>query len=428
MVKINQRLFQEAKKYIPGGVNSPVRSFKAVGGSPVFVKRASGSKFLGEDGKTYIDYCMSWGALLLGHSNPQVIREVKKAVVRGTSYGAATKIEIEFAKAICRAVPSIERLRLVSSGTEAAMSAVRLARAYTKKNKIVKFKECYHGHSDSFLAGRSAGAPKSLEETVISLDYNNLGQVQDAFSRDNDIAGVIVEPIAANTGLILPEKGFLEGLRGITKQCGALLIFDEVITGFRFCFAGIQKVFKISPDLTCLGKIVGGGFPLAAFGGKKEIMEMLAPLGSVYQAGTLSGNPVAVSAGLQTLKMLKRNGFYEGLVRKSEGFYREMDNLISKSRRPLRLNRYGSMFHFGFEDKKQFALFFHLLLAKGVYLSPAGDEVCFLSAAHTNEDLKYTLKAIDYALGVIASEAKQSQKRDCFVADAPRNDKVVSKR
>lgn len=395
----DDKLFLEAKKYISGGVNSPVRSFKAIGGSPVFVKSASGARFLGENGRTYIDYCMSWGALILGHSQKQVVARVKKAVGKGTSYGIATQIEVEFAKAVCRAVPSIELARLVSSGTEAAMSAIRVARGYTKKNKIIKFKECYHGHSDFFLAGRSSGVPKSLDETVISLDYNNLEQVQDAFSRDNDIACVIVEPIAANAGLILPEKGFLEGLREITKQCGALFIFDEVITGFRFCFGGIQKVFKITPDLTCLGKIAGGGFPLAVFGGRKEVMEMVAPLGSVYQAGTLSGNPVAVNAGLETLKLLKKNGFYERLNRKSELFYRELENIISKSRAEVRLSRYGSMFNFSFEDRSKFAVFFHLLLAKGIYLSPASDEVCFLSAAHTNEDLKYTLKAIDYALG-----------------------------
>jgi len=428
MVKINERLFQEAKKYIPGGVNSPVRSFKSVGGAPVFVKKAFGSKFLAEDGKTYIDYCMSWGALILGHSQKQVIARVKKAVEKGTSYGIATKIEVEFAKTISQTIPSIELARLVSSGTEAAMSAIRLARAYTRKNKIIKFKECYHGHSDFFLAARSAGVPKSLEDTIISLDYNNLEQVRDAFDRNNDIAGVIVEPIAANSGLILPERGFLESLREITKQHGALLIFDEVITGFRFCFGGIQNIYKIKPDLTCLGKIAGGGFPLAVFGGRKEVMEMVAPLGSVYQAGTLSGNPVAVNAGLETMKLLKKKGFYKRLNRKSESFYREIENLTGKSRRGVRLNRYGSMFHFSFEDRSKFAVFFHLLLAKGIYLSPAADEVCFLCAAHTNEDLKHTLKAVDYALGVIASEAKQSQKRDCFVADAPRNDKVVSKR
>ena len=394
----NDRLFAEAQKYIPGGVNSPVRSFKSVGGSPVFVKRASGSKFIGEDGKTYIDYCMSWGALLLGHSNSRVVACVKKAVEKGTSYGAATKLEIEFAKRIIQAIPSIELARVVSSGTEAAMSVIRLARAYTKKNKIVKFKECYHGHSDFFLSGRSAGIPKNLEENVIELDYNNLEQVQDAFSRDNDIACVIVEPIAANTGLILPEKGFLAGLRKITKQCGALLIFDEVITGFRFCFGGIQKAFKIKPDLTCLGKIAGGGFPLAAFGGKKEIMEMVAPLGSVYQAGTLSGNPVAVSAGLATFTMLRAKDFYKKLNQKSEAFYKELEKILRKSGVSARLNHFGPMFHFGFQDKSKFASFFHSVLSKGVYLSPAPDEVCFISAAHTDKDLGYTVNTIEDAL------------------------------
>ncbi len=397
MVKINQRLFEQAQKYIPGGVNSPVRSFKAVGGAPVFVKRASGSKFIGEDGRKYIDYCMSWGALLLGHSHPKVVQEVKKAVERGTSYGAATKIETELAKVICKAVPSIELLRLVSSGTEAAMSAVRLSRAFTRKNKIIRFKECYHGHNDFFLAGKSAGLTDNLAKDVIILSYNNLSQVEEALRKDKDIACVIVEPIAANSGLILPEKGFLEGLRGLTRKYGALLIFDEVITGFRLCFGGAQNIFKISPDLTCLGKIIGGGFPLAGFGGRRDIMRHLAPEGSVYQAGTLSGNPVAVSAGLKTLAMLKAAGFYKKLEDKSQIFYTKIKQIIQKSAKNVELDYCGTMFNFNFQNRGEFSRFFHILLSKGIYLSPAPDEVCFLSAAHTREDLGHAIKAVDYA-------------------------------
>ncbi len=396
MVKINERLFQEAKKYIPGGVNSPVRSFKSVGGAPVFVKKASGSKFLGEDGKTYIDYCMSWGALLLGHTRPEVISEVKQAVERGTSYGAATRAETEFAKVITKAIPSCELARLVSSGTEAAMSAIRVARGYTRKNKIIKFKECYHGHSDYFLSGKSSGIPKNISRDVYNLDYNNLAQVEETLAKDKDIACVIVEPIAANTGLILPLKSFLEGLRKLTLKHKALLIFDEVITGFRFCFGGVQNIFGITPDLTCLGKIIGGGFPLACLGGKKEIMRHLAPLGSVYQAGTLSGNPVAVNAGLKTLEILKRPDFYKRLNEKAGSFYERIDRIIENKKANAVLNRFGTMFNFSFKDKKQFNGFFHNLLARGVYLSPAGDEVCFISAAHTDNDFEITLKALNH--------------------------------
>lgn len=394
----NYKLFRSAKKYIAAGVNSPVRSFKAVGGAPVFVKRASGAKILGEDGKSYIDYCLSWGALLLGHAHPTVISATKKAIENGTSYGTATKRETEFAKIITEAIPSIERLRLVNSGTEATMSAVRLARGYTKKNKLIKFKECYHGHSDYFLAGKSAGIPQNLCRDVINLDYNNLEAVEAALKKDNDIACVIAEPIAANKGLILPEKGFLEGLRRLTSRYNALLIFDEVITGFRFCFGGIQNISKIRPDLTCLGKIIGGGFPLACFGGKREIMQHIAPLGSVYQAGTLAGNPVAVSAGIKTLNLLNTEGFYEKLKQKSILFYARLEELIEKSSVRLNLNHSDSIFNFDFENRNDFRKFFHLLLSQGAYLSPAPDEVCFLSSAHTQKDLDYTVNAVNYAL------------------------------
>jgi glutamate-1-semialdehyde 2,1-aminomutase len=353
---VNYKLFRQAKSCLAGGVNSPVRSFKAVGGAPVFIKEALASKFLGEDGKTYIDYCLSWGALLLGHAHPAVIREVKKAVCKGTSYGAPTKIETEFAKVITKAVPAMERIRLVSSGTEAAMSVIRIARGYTKKNKLIKFKECYHGHSDYFLSGKSAGIPGNLSRDVISLDYNNLKQVEEVLEKDKDVACVIVEPIAANTGLILPLKSFLAGLRKLTLKHKALLIFDEVITGFRFCFGGAQNIFGIDPDLTCLGKIIGGGFPLACFGGKLKIMQQLAPEGGVYQAGTLSGNPVAVSAGFKTLEILKAGDFYKKLNAKSDLFYRKLDETIENTKAKVFLNRFGPMFNFCFQDKNKFYL------------------------------------------------------------------------
>ncbi|OGX52127.1 MAG: hypothetical protein A3G37_02560 [Omnitrophica WOR_2 bacterium RIFCSPLOWO2_12_FULL_46_30] len=397
MAEINERLFREAKKYIAGGVNSPVRSFKAVGGAPVFVKKASGSKIFGEDGKTYIDYCLSWGALLLGHAHRDVSLEVKKAVEKGTSYGAPTKIETEFARRITKAVPSMERIRLVSSGTEAAMSAVRAARGYSKKNKLIKFKECYHGHGDYFLAGKR-GVPENLSRDVLNLDYNKLEQVELALSEDRDIACVIVEPIAANSGLLLPQKSFLEGLRKLTLRYKALLVFDEVITGFRFCFGAAQNVFGIIPDLTCLGKIIGGGFPLACFGGKDEIMRCLAPEGNVYQAGTLSGNPVAVRAGLKTLELLKTPGFYKKLNDKSELFYRRLDKAVETSGVGVCLNRFGPMFNFCFRDKLKFKKFFHQLLSCGVYLSPSADEVCFISSAHSDKDLNDTANAVTYAL------------------------------
>ncbi|OGX31998.1 MAG: hypothetical protein A3D27_03600 [Omnitrophica WOR_2 bacterium RIFCSPHIGHO2_02_FULL_46_37] len=397
MAEINERLFREAKKYIAGGVNSPVRSFKAVGGAPVFIKKASGSKIFGEDGKTYIDYCLSWGALLLGHAHRDVSLEVKKAVEKGTSYGAPTKIETEFARRITKAVPSMERIRLVSSGTEAAMSAVRAARGYSKKNKLIKFKECYHGHGDYFLAGKR-GVPENLSRDVLNLDYNKLEQVELALSEDRDIACVIVEPIAANSGLLLPQKSFLEGLRKLTLRYKALLVFDEVITGFRFCFGAAQNVFGIIPDLTCLGKIIGGGFPLACFGGKDEIMRCLAPEGNVYQAGTLSGNPVAVRAGLKTLELLKTPGFYKKLNDKSELFYRRLDKAVETSGVGVCLNRFGPMFNFCFRDKLKFKKFFHQLLSCGVYLSPSADEVCFISSAHSDKDLNDTANAVTYAL------------------------------
>ena len=397
MAEINERLFREAKKYIAGGGNSPVRSFKAVGGAPVFIKKASGSKIFGEDGKTYIDYCLSWGALLLGHAHRDVSLEVKKAVEKGTSYGAPTKIETEFARRITKAVPSMERIRLVSSGTEAAMSAVRAARGYSKKNKLIKFKECYHGHGDYFLAGKR-GVPENLSRDVLNLDYNKLEQVERALSEDRDIACVIVEPIAANSGLLLPQKSFLEGLRKLTLRYKALLVFDEVITGFRFCFGAAQNVFGIIPDLTCLGKIIGGGFPLACFGGKDEIMRCLAPEGNVYQAGTLSGNPVAVRAGLKTLELLKTPGFYKKLNDKSELFYRRLDKAVETSGVGVCLNRFGPMFNFSFQDRFKFKKFFHQLLSCGVYLSPSADEVCFISSAHSDKDLNDTANAVTYAL------------------------------
>ena len=325
----SKKLFEEAKKYIPGGVNSPVRAYKAVGGDPLFIKKAKGSKIYDVDGNEYIDYVMSWGPLILGHAHPQILEAVKIAVDNGTSFGAPTEVETELAKLIVQAIPSIELVRFVNSGTEAVMSAIRLARAYTNRDKIIKFEGCYHGHADSLLVKAGSGAAtlgiptslgvtKNIAQNTIVLSYNNIEEFEKTMEQvGKEIACVIVEPIAANMGVIPPKAGFLQSLRTITQQYKTLLIFDEVTSGFRVTFGGAQILYNIAPDLTCLGKIIGGGFPVGAYGGKREIMEYVAPLGPVYQAGTLSGNPVAMTAGLQTLRMLCNPGIYESLESKA---------------------------------------------------------------------------------------------------------------
>ncbi len=417
---LNKKLFNDAKQYIPGGVNSPVRSFKAIGGYPIFAKRASGSKLYGECGGKFIDYCLSWGTLILGHAHPEVTEALGQAIKNGTSFGTATKLETELAKLIVEAIPSIEQVRLTNSGTEAVMSAIRLARAYTKKNKIIKFEGSYHGHADYLLvkAGSgvatlgipdSLGVPKDFVKYTIVLPYNNIKKVKEAVKRyQKDLAAIIVEPVAANCGVVLPKRGFLQELRRIADNYNIVLIFDEVITGFRLSYGGAQTFFGIKPDLTCLGKIIGGGLPVGAFGGKKEMMQLLAPQGGVYQAGTLSGNPVAVTAGIITLKRLKENNPYGILEKKTLRLCEEIKLRAEKYSLALKINYIGSMFSIFFIDedvidyrtaKTQnidlFKRFFHGLLKRGVYFSPSGFEADFLSTEHTAEDIERTLEAID---------------------------------
>lgn len=394
MVKgVNKRLFAEAKKYIAGGVNSPVRSFCAVGGNPVFVKAGRGCRIYGEDGGVFIDFCLSWGALILGHADPRIVKTVKESTERGTTFGAPTKSETELAKLITAAIPSIERIRLTNSGTEAVMSAIRLARAYTHRDKIIKFEGSYHGHADYLLD--CAGVPKDFTKHTIALPYNNIEKVKEAVKRyQKEIAAIIVEPVAANMGVVLPKPGFLEELRNLCDKYGIVLIFDEVITGFRLTYGGAQKVFKIEPDLTCLGKIAGGGLPCAAYGGKREIMKLVAPEGKVYQAGTLAGNPLAVRAGIATLNILKESDPYEILNRKTEELCGQVRLSAQENRIRLKVNYIGSVFSFFFQDAEMFKSFFHRLLKEGIYFSPSALEANFLSTAHKAEDIGDTMRAI----------------------------------
>lgn len=424
MTSKNLLLFYEAQRFIPGGVNSPVRSFKSVGGVPVFIKQGKESKIYGEGGESLIDYCLSWGALILGHTHPKVTEALRRAIKKGTSFGTATVLETELARLIVEAVPSMEQVRLTNSGTEAVMSAIRLARAYTGKRKIIKFEGSYHGHADYLLVKSGSGIatlgiPDSsgvLEDSTkhtIVLPYNNIERVEEeAKKHREDLAAIIVEPVAANCGVILPQPGFLPGLRTVASRCNALLIFDEVITGFRLSYGGAQAFFDVKPDLTCLGKIIGGGLPIGAFGGSKEIMKLLAPLGSVYQAGTLAGNPLAVTAGITTLRILGEDNPYEALENKTQKLCQGIKEKAEKYKVKVRVNNLGSIFSLFFGNdrvvvnyriaKNQniglFKKFFHHLLAEGVYFSPSGFEANFLSTAHTSEDIERTLKVIDKAL------------------------------
>lgn len=394
---INSELFRETKSFIAGGVNSPVRSFKAVGGEPVFIRSGRGSKIHGEDGNKFIDYCLSWGALILGHSYPDVVCEIKKAVSSGASFGAVTKSETQFAKLIAGAMPSIEKLRLTNSGTEAVMSAVRLARAHTKKDKIIRFKNSYHGHADYLLDCK--GVPLSFKKHTLTVPYNDIKETRESVRKhEKDIAAIIVEPVMGNAGVILPEKGLLQGLRKLCDKFGVVLIFDEVITGFRISYGGAQGFFNVKPDLTCLGKIIGGGMPVGAFGGRQDIMNLLAPDGPVYQAGTFSGNPVTVTAGSTALKALKKLNPYEGLEKKTK---RLCDGIILKARDrgvKIGVNNIASMFSVSFEDTELFKKFFHGLLKRKIYFSPSMFETDFLSAAHTTDDIDTTLEAVDSSL------------------------------
>lgn len=423
----NAVLFERAQKTIPGGVNSPVRAFRQVGGVPRFVSKASGPYFWDANGQRYIDLIMSWGPMIVGHANPEVVAAVQKAAETSFSYGAPTEGEIELAERICELMPSIEQVRMVSSGTEATMSALRLARGYTGRDLIIKFEGCYHGHADSLLvkagsglltfadstqnAPSSGGVPQDLVKHTLVLPYNDVQAIEEVFKKQgNQIAAVILEPIAGNMNLIQPSKEFLSAIRNLTSKYGSVLIYDEVMTGFRVALGGAQSLQGITPDLTCLGKVMGGGMPMAAFGGKQEIMSKLAPLGNVYQAGTLSGNPVAVAAGLKTLEIISREGFYECLSGQTEKLMAGLKQAADKAAIPFAVDSVGGMFGFYFANQvptsyeavtktniEAFKKFFHLMLDQGVYLAPSAYEAGFTSIAHDNEVIEAIIVAAENA-------------------------------
>jgi glutamate-1-semialdehyde 2,1-aminomutase len=415
---LSEQLFSEALKYIPGGVNSPVRAFRAVGGHPFFVNNAKGSRVWDVDGNEYLDYVLTWGPAILGHAHPKIISAVKTAADRGTSFGIPNPYELAMAKLICSLVPSVEKVRMTNSGTEACMSAIRLARGFTKRDKIIKFDGCYHGHADSLLvkAGSgaltfgnpdSAGVPAAFTQHTIVLPFNDFEAVKAAFDANkNQIAGIILEPVPGNAGLYLPKPGYLEFLREITKAHGALLIFDEVMTGFRLAKGSAQERFHILPDLTCFGKIIGGGLPVGAFGGRAEIMDLLAPTGPVYQAGTLSGNPLAMAAGIAALEELETGGAYCHLEELGKHFEMGMKDAAKSAGVPVQFNICGSMFcaYFTSEhvhnvadamksDRERFRKYFHGMLDEGIYIAPSQFEAGFISTAHSMADIKKTISA-----------------------------------
>ena len=421
---LSEKAYKEAVKYIPGGVNSPVRALKSVGEAPLFVSKADGVTLTDVDGNSFTDFCLSWGVFILGHNHPQVNRAVKAAVDLGTSYGIPTLQETQLAKLLVESVPSLEKVRFVSSGTEAVMSAIRVARGFTKRNIIIKFDGNYHGHADHLLVAAgsgvatlngssSSGIPNDFTKYTLSLPYNDIETVKAVFEKQGDeIAAVILEPVAANMGVVVPSPEFLTGLRQLTLQYGALLIFDEVITGFRLALGGAQQRFGITPDLSTFGKIIGGGFPAAAFGGRADIMDILAPEGSVYQAGTLSGNPIAMASGIQTLQLLSQPDFYTNLETRSNAFIAELSEIIKA--KDIVLNHIGSMFTLffsdheirNFEDVKRsdterFAKFFRALLAQNIYFSPSAFEANFISASHTDQQLEQTIQTIKQVLTLI---------------------------
>ncbi len=424
----SHELFEAAQKHIPGGVNSPVRAFKGVGGEPIFFKRADGAYTWSESDKKYIDYVASWGPMVAGHAHPAVIKAVQETAANGLSFGAPTVLETIMADRLCELVPSMDMVRMVSSGTEATMSAIRLARGYTGRDKIVKFEGCYHGHSDSLLVKAGSGAltlgvpsspgvPAALAEHTVTLPYNDIAAVKEAFNHiGGQIACIIVEPVAGNMNCIPPVPGFLEGLREVCDEYGSVLIFDEVMTGFRVALGGAQAHYGIRPDMTTLGKVVGGGMPVGAFGGKRAIMEHLAPLGPVYQAGTLSGNPVAMAAGLATLKLASAPGFYDGISAKVEKL---VDGILAEANKagiPMSENHVGGMFGLFFTEEAKitsfgqavekcsadrFKLFFHGMLNEGVYLAPSAFEAGFVSSAHTDADIDATIAAAAKVLATL---------------------------
>ncbi len=423
----SQELFEEAQRYLPGGVDSPVRAFKAVGGTPPFIVRGEGARVYDADGNGYIDYVCSWGPLILGHAFPAVVAALQEAAAQGTSFGASCPQEVELARAITEAMPSVELVRLVNSGTEATMSALRLARAYTKRDKIIKFSGCYHGHSDGLLVqggsglatlgiASSPGVPRGYTENTLVAPYNSLAAAGQLFtSYPGEIAAVIVEPVAANMGVVPPADGYLAGLRDLTAKNGALLIFDEVITGFRVGYGGAQGLYGVTPDLTCLGKIIGGGLPVGAYGGRRDIMEMVAPLGAVYQAGTLSGNPLAMTAGIETLRALRQPGVYDGIAAKAAA----LEDLIKKAAAGngvrVTVNRVGSLLtpfcaagpvtdyeSAAHSDTETFGRMFHALLESGISWAPSQFEAAFVSTAHTDADIRKTGEAFEQAFRGLA--------------------------
>ncbi len=426
----SERLYGEACRWIPGGVNSPVRSGKSVGVTPFFVKEAGGCRLVDEDDNVYIDYVGSWGPLIMGHAHPLVVEAVERAARKGTSYGIPTELEVRMAARVVEMVPSMEMVRMVSSGTEATMSAIRLARGYTGRRKIIKFNGCYHGHGDCLLVQSgsgvatlgipgSPGVPEEIVMHTLSLPYNDLDQVREVMQRvGEDVAAVILEPVAANMGVVLPAEGFLQGLRTLCDEYGSVLIFDEVITGFRLAPGGAQELLGVSPDLTCLGKIIGGGLPVGAYGGRKEIMERMAPVGDVYQAGTLSGNPLAMSAGLATLDILSQPGVYGDLDEKAAYLARGLRAAAHDAGVSVVLNRIGSLgcgfftsnSVYDFESAKKsdahtYAVFFQEMLQQGVYMAPSQFEAFFVSLAHKEEDLDMTVQAASKAFEVVRKKA-----------------------
>lgn len=419
----SRELFKEACVHIPGGVNSPVRAFKAVGGNPLFIDHGKGSHIYDVDGNAYIDYVLSWGPLILGHAHSEVIEAIKHTAELGTSFGAPTQLEIRLAKEINKVYPSIEMMRAVSSGTEATMSAIRAARGFNKRNKIIKFEGCYHGHSDGLLSKAGSGlatlgipdcpgVPESYALETITLSYNDIEAVKSVIKQNGkDIAAVIVEPVVGNMGCVQPKAGFLEGLREITKQHGIILIFDEVMTGFRASHGGAQGLYGIKPDMTCLGKVIGGGLPVGVFGGSSEIMSNIAPLGQVYQAGTLSGNPLAMASGLKTLEILNRKGVYETLEQRSKMLEQGLIDAAKRAGASVKFYRVGTMFCSYFtdhevtdwesakkSDTKRFARYFSLMLENGVNIAPSQFEAGFMSTAHSEKDIEDTIKASYEAL------------------------------
>lgn len=420
-------LFQQAQTVIPGGVNSPVRAFNGVGGTPVYFERGVGAHLYDADGKQYIDYVGSWGPMITGHADPRILEAVHQQLDKGLSFGAPTKIETQLAERVCELLPSIEQVRMVSSGTEATMSAIRLARGHTGRDKIVKFEGCYHGHADSLLVKAGSGAltlgepsspgiPADLAQHTLTLDFNNLQQVQEVFGTlGEQIACIIVEPVAGNMNCIPPQPGFLQGLREVCDQYGSLLIFDEVMTGFRVALGGAQALYGVTPDLTTLGKVIGGGLPVGAFGGKREFMQTIAPCGPVYQAGTLSGNPLAMAAGLAMLEAISAEGFYQQLSQTAKQLTEGLKEQAAKHGIALTSNQVGGMFGFFFSEEEQissfaqvsqcnlnaFKTFYHAMLEQGIYLAPSAYEAGFVSSQHTPELITQTLQAADKAFAAL---------------------------